>query len=93
MERREKTMAETARPKLLTLEEWAAAVYGDRPPSLVTLRRWARECRIYPVPEKHGRCYYVRADARYSDPRTPVATKKSASGGTRLRLVDRIRRA
>nr|WP_295838011.1 excisionase [uncultured Azospirillum sp.] len=51
--------------KLLTLPEWAERVYGDNPPSLATLRRWARDCRIYPVPERHGRSYYLLASARF----------------------------
>lgn len=51
--------------KLLTLTEWAERVYGDNPPSLATLRRWARDCRIYPTPERHGRSYYLPASARF----------------------------
>ncbi len=50
---------------LITLHEWLALMYGDRPPHLKTVRRWAREHKIQPPPEKHGRAYYVRPDARY----------------------------
>lgn len=53
--------------KKITLEAWAAERYTP-PPSIHTLRRWARECRIFPLPEKIGRTYYVDPDARYIDP-------------------------
>ena len=52
--------------KLITLEEWACAKYaGRRVPSIYTLRRWCKAGRIYPIPEKHGRTYYVAENARY----------------------------
>lgn len=51
--------------RLLTLENWARAEYGDAAPSITTLRRWVREERILPVPEKHGRTYYLLPHARY----------------------------
>jgi len=50
---------------MITLERWAALTYGEAAPHTNTLRRWAREARIYPVPQKHGRQYYVQPDARY----------------------------
>ncbi len=53
--------------KLLTLTDWAKARYGDAAPRLGTLRRWARESRIFPAPRKHGRTYYVQPDAEYLD--------------------------
>lgn len=56
--------------KKITLTAWAAARY-DPPPSIKTLRRWARECRIFPAPELVGRTYYVDADARHIDPNKP----------------------
>ncbi|ENL7643230.1 excisionase [Enterobacter hormaechei] len=74
--------------KLLNLQEWAAEVYTT-PPSLSTLRRWAREGRIYPAPELHGKEYKVQPDAIYVDPRKknlrakPKHTKLP-SGGTLL---------
>lgn len=52
----------------ITLQEWAAARYNP-PPSLKTLRRLARECRIFPIPEKVGRTYYVDPEARYINPK------------------------
>ncbi|HHL2824712.1 TPA: excisionase [Citrobacter murliniae] len=53
--------------KLLKLQEWASEVYAS-PPSLSTLRRWAREGRIYPAPKLHGKEYKVSPDAVYVDP-------------------------
>lgn len=50
----------------VTLEEWARPLYKPAP-SIKTLRRWARELRIFPLPEKHGRTYYVDPNARYTD--------------------------
>ena len=84
--------------KLLTLTEWAEKVYGDNPPSLQTLQRWARDCRIYPTPEKQGRCYYVLESARYIDPTKPIKMVREPSPrgarshrGTNLSLVERLR--
>ena len=48
----------------ITLEAWAAARYSP-PPSVYTLRRWARDCRIFPIPEKVGRAYYVDPEAKF----------------------------
>ncbi|MCG5242298.1 excisionase [Azospirillum doebereinerae] len=62
--------------KLMTLEEWARANYTT-PPSQGTLWRWAREARIHPAPEKQGRSYYVRPDARYIDPTKPLSVSSS----------------
>ena len=58
-------------PKQITLEEWLTARYGEKKPSILTARRWCRKGNIYPQPEKHGRQYYVRADARWIDPANP----------------------
>lgn len=77
--------------KLMTLEEWARENYVH-PPSTVTLQRWAREARIFPAPEKHGRSYFVRADARYIDPTRPIKAHPSAAASARGGLVERIRR-
>lgn len=40
--------------KLLNLLEGANSTYST-PQFLSTLRRWARERRIYPAPELHGK--------------------------------------
>lgn len=42
----------------LLLTEWAAKQYSP-PPSLFTLRRWARDGEIYPPPEKVGKHWMV----------------------------------
>jgi len=57
--------------KLLTLTEWASETYSQ-PPSLFTLRRWAREGRIYPCPELHGKEYRLHPEAVYLNPRKRV---------------------
>lgn len=57
--------------KLIILEAWAAATYGESSPHINTLRRWARDALIVPAPEKHGRTYYVSPAARYCDYRSP----------------------
>jgi len=57
--------------KLLNLQEWASVTYSQ-PPSLSTLRRWAREGRIYPCPELHGKEYRLRPDSVYVNPRKCV---------------------
>lgn len=51
-------------PELVRLETWARSVYGDDAPDVHTLQRWCREHRIWPLPELHGRSYYLRTDAR-----------------------------
>ncbi|WP_312939443.1 excisionase [Stutzerimonas balearica] len=68
---------------LLTLEEWAKQTY-ETPPTLNTLRRWARDGFIYPAPEKHGRSYFVSPSARYIEPRTRFRPDGS------LTLVERL---
>ena len=66
-------------PRNITLEEWLAQSYGEHPPSIFTARRWCREGRIYPAPQKHGRSYYVRPDARYIDTSKPLALQLNGS--------------
>lgn len=48
-----------------TLDKWAKAQYGENAPHIKTLRRWVSEAKIYPLPEKHGRSYFVEETARY----------------------------
>jgi hypothetical protein len=48
----------------ITLKEWASAQWS-KPPSAQTLRRYARDAWIYPVPEKRGREYFVEREARF----------------------------
>jgi len=52
------------RQKQITLKAWAEANF-DPPPSNRTLWRWARDCCIYPEPEKVGRDWRVDPNARY----------------------------
>lgn len=80
--------------KLITLEAWAVATYGEASPHINTLRRWARDALIIPTPEKHGRTYYVSPNAHYCDYRSPVPVAVSAAGQRQAagRLIDRIAR-
>lgn len=73
--------------KLIPLEAWAAATYGESAPHINTLRRWARDAHIYPKPIKHGRTYFVTPDARYVDFKTMPSAKAPASNS---RLVARL---
>ena len=49
--------------QMLTLEEWAAEKYRSNPPSLSTLRRYAKQNRFSPPAMKQGRLWRVREDA------------------------------
>ncbi|HHI0811418.1 TPA: excisionase [Escherichia coli] len=74
--------------KLLNLQEWAKETYST-PPSLSTLRRWAREGRIFPAPALHGKEYKVQPDAIYVDPskknlRSKPKNMTLPAGGTLL---------
>lgn len=40
-------------------------------PSVWTLRAWARDAKIVPIPKKHGRSYYVSERAEYIHPGDP----------------------
>jgi predicted site-specific integrase-resolvase len=51
--------------QLIPLEAWAEQRYPLAKPKIDTLRRWAREGRIQPPPEKHGRSYFVQPSAEY----------------------------
>lgn len=68
--------------KLVTLAKWSSLNF-DPPPSLNTVRKWARDGRIEPPPPiKHGRSYYVDPDARY----VPMERHRTPPGS----LVERI---
>ena len=54
--------------KLVSLVTWADKYY-DNPPSIGTLRRWARNGNIYPPPDLQGREYQVDPDAFYIKPK------------------------
>lgn len=57
--------------QLMRLERWAVEKYGEDQPSIHTLRRWARDGRIFPAPVKQGRSYYVQPEAEYLDYAAP----------------------
>lgn len=67
-------------PRLITLEAWAEAVFGEAAPHVQTLRRWARESRIHPAPRRHGRAYFVEPGAQYVDPLAPRVDNVSTDG-------------
>ena len=50
---------------LIDLQTWIDRTYGANPPVLRTVRRWCRQGKIFPPPQKHGRNYYVEENARY----------------------------
>jgi predicted site-specific integrase-resolvase len=65
----------------LLLTEWAAKHYSP-PPSLFTLRRWARDGEIWPPPEKVGKHWMV-----------DEAATRRAHNSTPLDLVQRLQSA
>lgn len=65
--------------RLVTLERWAEAEFGDDAPKINTLRKWAREGRFSPPAERPSKLYYVTPDAKLLPPQ-----------GRRRRLVERI---
>jgi len=67
----------------LTLEEWAADQFRT-PPSASTLRAWVRGGCIQPRPVKHGKRYYVEAEAVYVEPKPQERIPLGAS------LISRI---
>jgi hypothetical protein len=52
----------------MTLRRWADRRYGEDAPHDNTLRNWAKTGKIYPLPRKQGRAYFVREDAVYLSP-------------------------
>ncbi|RNM06906.1 excisionase [Dickeya undicola] len=76
--------------KLLTLEEWCARNYSDKPPTIQTLQRWARSGRIYPVPEKHGREYRVTENAIYINPKDFSLAKKIVQDPALSPLMEKV---
>ncbi|WQI93194.1 excisionase [Citrobacter freundii] len=49
--------------QMLTLEEWATEKYRSNPPSVSTLRRYAKQNLFCPPAMKQGRLWRVREDA------------------------------
>jgi hypothetical protein len=75
--------------RMTTLEQWAVLTYGDMAPTITTLRSWARDGRIYPIPEKHGRSYFVDREAVYVSPRAQIRSD-TGTQGIRSSLVSRL---
>ncbi|ECY3256775.1 excisionase [Salmonella enterica subsp. enterica serovar Alachua] len=63
----------------LTLEEWAAAKYRSNPPSLNTLRRYAKQSMFTPPARKEGRFWRVREDAELTGNIAQPVIRKSDS--------------
>ena len=50
----------------VSLATWIGSLYSPADaPCLNTVRRWVREKRISPAPEKQGRSYFFHPAARY----------------------------
>ena len=65
--------------QMLTLEEWAAEKYRSNPPSVSTLRRYAKENLFCPPAMKQGRLWRVREDAELvGELVTPVIKKNDS---------------
>lgn len=52
-------------PRYVLLQEWAAAVFGERAPHQNTLLRWIHDGRIQPSARKIGRRWWVVPGAEY----------------------------
>lgn len=65
--------------QMLTLEEWAAEKYRSNPPSVSTLRRYAKQNLFCPPAMKQGRLWRVREDAELvGELATPVIKKNDS---------------
>ena len=65
--------------QMLTLEEWATEKYRSNPPSVSTLRRYAKQNLFCPPAMKQGRLWRVREDAELvGDLVTPVIKKSDS---------------
>ncbi|HGC3166907.1 TPA: excisionase [Escherichia coli] len=65
--------------QMLTLEEWAAEKYRSNPPSVSTLRRYAKQNLFCPPAMKQGRLWRVREDAKLvGELVTPVIKKNDS---------------
>lgn len=51
-------------PRYITLHEWAESMFS-KVPHANTLLRWVHDGRIHPQPEKIGRLWRVKRDAKY----------------------------
>ncbi len=65
--------------QMLTLEEWASEKYRSNPPSVSTLRRYAKQNLFCPPAMKQGRLWQVREDAELvGELVTPVIKKNDS---------------
>lgn len=65
--------------QMLTLEEWATEKYRSNPPSMSTLRRYAKQNLFCPPAMKQGRLWRVREDAELvGELVTPVIKKNDS---------------
>ena len=65
--------------QMLTLEEWASEKYRSNPPSVSTLRRYAKRNLFCPPAMKQGRLWRVREDAELvGELVTPVIKKNDS---------------
>lgn len=65
--------------QMLTLEEWAAEKYRSNPPSVSTLRRYAKQNLFCPPAMKQDRLWRVREDAELvGELVTPVIKKNDS---------------
>lgn len=65
--------------QMLTLEEWAAEKFRSNPPSVSTLRRYAKQNLFCPPAMKQGRLWRVREDAELVGELVTPVIKKSNS--------------
>ncbi|AXF59648.1 excisionase [Leclercia sp. W6] len=65
--------------QMLTLEEWAAEKYRSNPPSVSTLRRYAKHNQFSPPAMKQGRLWRVREDAELVGELAAPVVKKNDS--------------
>jgi len=65
--------------QMLTLEEWAAEKYRSHPPTMNTLRRYAKQNMFSPPAMKQGRLWRVREDAEIVGELARPEIKKSDS--------------
>jgi len=72
----------------LTLEEWAAEKYRSNPPSMNTLRRYAKQSMFTPPARKEGRYWRVREDAELTGNITQPVIKTTDSPALQRILSD-----
>ncbi|GCJ00626.1 TPA: excisionase [Escherichia coli] len=65
--------------QMLTLEEWASEKFRSNPPSVSTLRRYAKQNLFCPPAMKQGRLWRVREDAELVGELVTPVIKKSDS--------------